>query len=185
MKSYIFQFQILWDILPEPKYLMIADFVRYYTNTSISHGYRLHEIIHHNHNISWLPISWDITPKLQYLMVPDVLRYLITITISHECKFLEILYLKFNNSWLQISWYITPDTKKCLFVFFLFVCLSIFLSLCLFVFLSFCLFVFLSFCLLVFLSLSLSFAIKTIFLLSVHICPQTGHQVGTGGKLSG
>ena len=50
----ISQFQILSDIKPEPKYLMVADFMRYYSWTTISHGYRFCEILLRNDNISWL-----------------------------------------------------------------------------------------------------------------------------------
>ena len=32
------------DITPEPQYLVVANFVRYYTRTKISLGYRIHEI---------------------------------------------------------------------------------------------------------------------------------------------
>ena len=49
--------QISWDIRPGPQYLMVVDFVRYYTRTTISHGCRFCEILHQNHNISWLQIA--------------------------------------------------------------------------------------------------------------------------------
>ena len=60
--------QISWDITQEPQYLMVADFMRYYTRTTISHGCRFCEILHQNHNISWLQILWDIRPGPQYIM---------------------------------------------------------------------------------------------------------------------
>ena len=48
---------------------MVSDFVRYYTRTTISHDCIFCEVLHENHNISWLQISWDITPEPEYLMV--------------------------------------------------------------------------------------------------------------------
>ena len=51
--------QISWYNTPKPHYLMVANFIRYFTNTTIFHGCRFDEIIHQNHNISWLQISWD------------------------------------------------------------------------------------------------------------------------------
>ena len=71
---------IVWDIIPNPQYLMAAYFMIYYSKTTISHGCWFHEIysrttishgclfcdiLHQNHNISWLQISWDITPEPQ------------------------------------------------------------------------------------------------------------------------
>ena len=38
--------QISWDITPKPQHLTVADFMRYYTKTTISHGCRFHEIWH-------------------------------------------------------------------------------------------------------------------------------------------
>ena len=58
-----------------PIYLMVADFMRYYTRIKISHDCRFHEILKQNQNISWLQISWDITPESKYLMVADFMRY--------------------------------------------------------------------------------------------------------------
>ena len=105
--------KIQWDITPKPKYLMVPDFMRYYTKTTISHGCRFHEILHRtlisrgcinhetlhqNHNISRLQISWHITQNS-------------------------------NISWLQISWDLIAELQ------------FVFLSFCHFVFLSLCLFV--------------------------------------------
>ena len=115
----IFWLQISWDIAPEPKYLMVRDFMRYYPKPQyfmylgcrfceILHQNQniscciFHEIIHQTQNISRLQISWDITPESQYLMVADFLRYYTRTTrynISQE--FLKvwdigmILYLQF------------------------------------------------------------------------------------------
>ena len=38
--------QIFWDITPESQYLIIADSMRYYKRSTVSHGCRLHEIMH-------------------------------------------------------------------------------------------------------------------------------------------
>ena len=61
--------QISWVISPKSKYLMVADFMRYYTRIKISHaedfmrfyarikishGCRFHEILHQNQDMSWL-----------------------------------------------------------------------------------------------------------------------------------
>ena len=92
---------------------MIAYFMRYYTRTKISHGFRFHEILHsypniswlqvsiilHPHlNISWLQISWDITPEPKYLMM----RYNTLTSTSHGYRFHEILPQNHNISWLLI-----------------------------------------------------------------------------------
>ena len=66
--------QIWWDITPESTYLMVTDFIRYYTKIKISHGCIFHEILHQNQNISCLKISWAITPQSKYLMVADFMR---------------------------------------------------------------------------------------------------------------
>ena len=104
---------------------MVTDFMRYYIRTTISYGCRFHEILHHNHKISWLDISWDqykrttithrcrfhdrdITPKPQYLMVAYFMRYNNINTISHGCRIYEILHQIHNISWLQNLWDITP-----------------------------------------------------------------------------
>ena len=63
--------QISWVITPKSKYLVVADFMRYYTRIKISHGCRFHEILHQNHNISWLQISWEVIPGLLYLIVAE------------------------------------------------------------------------------------------------------------------
>ena len=48
--------KISWDITPEPQYIMVADFVRYCTSTTISHDCITCEKLHQNPNISWLLI---------------------------------------------------------------------------------------------------------------------------------
>ena len=96
--------QISWYITPESKYVMVADFMRYYTKIKISHGCVFHEILHQNHNISWLQISWDITPEQQYLIDADLVRYYTRTTVSHGFRFCEILYQDNNISLLQILW---------------------------------------------------------------------------------
>ena len=83
--------QILWHITPEPQYLMVADFMRYYTITTISHGCRFSDILHKTPNNSWLKISWGITPKPQYLMDADCMRYYNRTRISHGSRFRDIL----------------------------------------------------------------------------------------------
>ena len=125
-------FHISWDIKPEPNYLMVADFVKYYTSIPISHScrfyeilhqnpniscFRLHEILHQTHNISSLQISWYIITKPQYLMVEDfVICYTRTI-ISHGCRFYEILHHIYNISCLQILWDITLVHNISCFIF--------------------------------------------------------------------
>ena len=99
----ISQFQILSDIKPEPKYLMVADFMRYFIRIKISHGCRFHKILHQNQNnlclqISWdilpewLQMSWDITPELLHLMTADFMRYYTGINLSDGCRYQEILH---------------------------------------------------------------------------------------------
>ena len=100
-----------WDILSESKYLMVADFMRYYTRIKISHGGRFHAMLHQHQYISWLQISWDIIPKSKYLMAANFMRYYTGIKISHGCRFHEILYQNQNISWLQISWDILPQSQ--------------------------------------------------------------------------
>ena len=110
------------DISPESLYLMAADFMIYYTLTSIYHICRFYEILNQNHNISWLQfhemshsnlnisflrISWDFTPESQYLMVADFMRYYTRIPISQGCKFHEIFHQNWYISWLPISWDVT------------------------------------------------------------------------------
>ena len=82
---------------------MVADFVRYYTRTTISHSCRFGEILHANHTISWFQILWDITPEPQYLMIAYFVRYYTRTTISHGCRFREILHQNQNISWLQLK----------------------------------------------------------------------------------
>ena len=79
----------------------------------ISHGYRFHEIIRHNQNISSLQIwwdivpqsqylmvriSWDITPESKYLMVADFMRYYTRTTISHRTKGQKVKYTKYRKT---------------------------------------------------------------------------------------
>ena len=103
------------------KYLMVADFMTYYTRTKISHGCRFHEILHQNkniqwfheilhqsQNISWLQISWDITPESKYLMVADFMRYYTRIKISHGCRFHEILH---QNQNITIAYFVRYYTR--------------------------------------------------------------------------
>ena len=75
------------------KYLMVANFMGYYTRIKIPHGCRYHETLHQNK---------------KYLMVADFMRYYTRINISHGCRFREILHQDQHISWLQISWDITP-----------------------------------------------------------------------------
>ena len=82
---------------------MVADFMRYYTGTKISHFSRFHEISNSNLNISWLQFSWDITLCSQYLIVDDFMRYYNRTKISHVCRFHEIFHRNLNISWLHIS----------------------------------------------------------------------------------
>ena len=76
--------QISWDILPESKYLVVADFMRYYATIKISHGCRFHEILRQNQNISWLQISWYIIPESKYLIVAYFTRSFTRIKISYD-----------------------------------------------------------------------------------------------------
>ena len=82
---------------------MVANFMRYYTGTKISHFSRFHEISNSNLNISWLQFSWDITLCSQYLIVDDFMRYYHRTKISHVCRFHEIFHRNLNISWLHIS----------------------------------------------------------------------------------
>ena len=91
--QYISWLQISWDITLESKYLMIADFMRYYTKIKISHGFRFHEILHQNQNISWLQISWDITQESKYLMVADFMRYYTRTKTSHGCGCIFVFFV--------------------------------------------------------------------------------------------
>ena len=112
-------------------------FLRYYAITMITQSCRFHEILHQNHNISFLQIcvryytrttithrcrfhDRDITPKPQYLMVAYFMRYNNINTISHGCRIYEILHQIHNISWLQNLWYITPDQ------YYIILCLQIF-----------------------------------------------------------
>ena len=69
---------ISWDITPGPQYLIIADFMRYYTpEPKISHGCWFYEIWHQKLNISWLQILWDITPEPQHLIFKSICRLVV------------------------------------------------------------------------------------------------------------
>ena len=94
-----------------PQTTISHSFVRYYTRTTISHGWRFLVILHHIPNIPWLQILWDITPDSKYLMVGDFVRYYTRTPISHGCRFREILHQNYNISWLEISWDITPEPQ--------------------------------------------------------------------------
>ena len=112
-------------IRPSPsQYLMVPYFMRYYTRTTISHGFIFHEILNQNQTISWLQISLNITPVSQYLTVADFMRYYTRTPISHvsdfmryytkpiishRCRFPDILLQNHNISWLKILWYVTPE----------------------------------------------------------------------------
>ena len=63
--------QILWDITPEPQYLIVEDFVRYDTITTIYHGCRFCEILHQNPNISWMQVAWDIITEPYLILVAN------------------------------------------------------------------------------------------------------------------
>ena len=71
--------------MPNILYLMVADFMRYYTRTTISLGCRFFEILLQYHNISWLQISRDTVPEPKHLMVTDFTRYYPKTTIFHGC----------------------------------------------------------------------------------------------------
>ena len=112
MLDNISQFQILWDI----------------SSGKVTLSQYL-EILHQNHNISWLHISWDITPAPQYLIfadfvryytrtiisryltVADFVRYYTITTISHGCRFCEILHQNHNILVLYILWDITQEPQ--------------------------------------------------------------------------
>ena len=108
---------IWWDFTPEPKYFMVADYVRHYTITTISHDCRFREILHNYHNISGMQISWDFAPLLHYLivedflcitwealcfMVADLIRYCTRTTISNGSIFHYILHQNHNILRLKI-----------------------------------------------------------------------------------
>ena len=98
--------QILWDITPGSTYLMVANFMRYYTRTMISHGWRFHEILHQNHNILWLLISWNVLVYRNHnisIMVAYLMTYYTRSTIAHGCSFHKILHQNHIFSLLQIS----------------------------------------------------------------------------------
>ena len=76
--------QIFWGITSHPKYLIVANFVRYYTRTTKCHGCIFHEIVQQIHNISCLQILWDIYTRT---------------TMSHGCRFYEISHQNYNISW--------------------------------------------------------------------------------------
>ena len=108
---------------------MVADFVRYYSRTTISHG----------------------SSELCFYTKPLVVINMMNLT-GHGCRFCEILHLGRNISWLHIFWdiciffFLSFCPFVLLYILLLSFCLFVFLSFCIFVFLSFCLFVFLSFC---------------------------------------
>ena len=102
---------IVWDIIPNPQYLMAAYFMIYYSKTTISHGCWFHEIysrttishgclfcdiLYQNHNISWLQISWDITQLSHYLIVEDFLIFYMRSSMFHGCRFDKILHQDHN-----------------------------------------------------------------------------------------
>ena len=148
---------ISWHISPESKYLMVADFMRYYTKALN----RLNRLEYDSIRVH-LIIKWElyIIPKSKYLMAIDFMRYNMRTKISLGFRFLEILPQHQNISWLQMSWDITPEPQYFMaadFVRhysrtkispgFIFVFLSVF-AVCLFY--LFCLFVYLFFCLFIF-----------------------------------
>ena len=93
----IFQLKIMWDVVqnlvyhicrfmpkilymwlvmlgiitPEPKYLIVANFMRYYTRITKSYDQIFDVIL----QILWSYIWCDITTELQYLLVADFERY--------------------------------------------------------------------------------------------------------------
>ena len=81
---------ISWDTTPEQKCLLVLDFMRYCTLTSIYHGCRFREILHQNKNILWLKISWENTFQPQYLIVANFMRYHIKTNISQGFRYYEI-----------------------------------------------------------------------------------------------
>ena len=99
------QVQISWGITPKAKYIMVADFIRYYRRITISCGFKFHEIWYQNQNSSWLQISITISYSANFM------RYYTRIKMSHGCRFHEILHQNQNISWLQISWDILPQSQ--------------------------------------------------------------------------
>ena len=94
--------------LPESKYLMVANFMRYYTRIKISYGCRsINQSIcisgFYKDIVDRLWISRDITPESKYTMVADFTTYYTRIKISHGCRFHEILHKNQNIPWLHIS----------------------------------------------------------------------------------
>ena len=99
--------QILWNITPHLQYLMLADFVRYYTSTQY--------------------LMFHISLELRCLIVLDFMRHFIRITIyhgcrfmryyytrttiSHSCRFHDMLHQNHNISWMQISWDIMSEPQ--------------------------------------------------------------------------
>ena len=81
---------ISWDTTPEQKCLLVLDFMRYCTLTSIYHGCRFREILHQNKNILWLKISWENTFQPQYLIVANFMRYYTKTNISQGFRYYEI-----------------------------------------------------------------------------------------------
>ena len=89
---------------------MVADFMRYYTITIISHGCRFSDILHKTPNNSWLKISLDITPKPQYPKVEDLVRcytepqnIMVADFVTYYTRTIISRYLR-----LQFLWDITP-----------------------------------------------------------------------------
>ena len=58
--------QISWDIAPESKYPLVADFMRYYTRIKISRGCKFYEILRQDQNINGCRFS-DISNQDMYV----------------------------------------------------------------------------------------------------------------------
>ena len=125
--------QISWDITPtEPQYLMVEDFMRYYTRIAISFGCRYHEILHKNWcmvadfmnqncYIFLLQISWDITPVTNLQLVCP---FCLFVFLSH-CFFIEIFKTTESQQNLMVKDFMRYNTSYKYFV-----CVVCVLSIC-------------------------------------------------------
>ena len=72
----------LWDISTQHQYSIVANFVRYFSQTSLSHGCRIHEIYQPNINISRLQILRYISASISSFIIASALHLHAVLTTS-------------------------------------------------------------------------------------------------------
>ena len=80
---------------PDPQYLMVADFMRYYTRTTISHRTKGQKVKYtkYRKTVRWWAAGFmRYLPEPWYLMIADYMTYNTGTTISFDCRFHEILH---------------------------------------------------------------------------------------------